>query len=193
MFGQKIMKTALFVIALAASSVVAADTNVQPKVIFRIATTRDAFGTNAAPLHLVYTFLNVGPVPFSVSPNRIENQHTVKFIVKRSRAEFPQGIPEEISSYIADYLHLDKAEVVTVAPGDCYVYKDSYFQDFRTLLDLVSREERHDAHRGSYYIKAYFDGRYWPIPEDAEPKGAPLFRGRLESNTIEISVDQTKE
>ena len=48
------MKHIAIFIALAASCALAAETNVQPQVIFRIATARSIFGTNGAPLHLIF-------------------------------------------------------------------------------------------------------------------------------------------
>jgi hypothetical protein len=122
------MKQFIMLIALAASCALAGETNVAPKVIFRVATARATFATDDAPLHLVFTFLNIGTQAFVLCPNRIENQNTIKFMVKRSPSDFPTNSLdwESIPSAIADYYHGDKEEYVTVAPGDCYVLKDSY-------------------------------------------------------------------
>ena len=83
------MKYIILGIVLAASGVLAAETNLEPQVIFRVAAARSTFGTNDDPLHLVFTFLNVGNKSFILCPNRIENQNTIKFMVRKSSSDFP--------------------------------------------------------------------------------------------------------
>ena len=83
---------------------------------------------------------------------------------------------------------------MTVEPGECYVLKDDYFagkdHDFKTLLDFGGRDERHDAHRGTYYVKAFFNGQECPVFRAPEQVKAGFLRSRLESNVIEISVHE---
>ena len=175
-----------------------AEAIVQPKVIFRVAAARSTFGTGDAPLYLIFTFLNVGTQPFTLCPNRIENQNTIKFIVSKTPSNFPSNTLkwEDIPSAIADYYHDDKEEYVTVAPNECYVLKDSYFAgkdiNFKALLDFVGSNEGHDAHRGTYYIKAYFNGKKCGFSAPEQIKSS-LLHSRLESNVIEISVQEQKD
>lgn len=151
---------------------------------------RDTFATATEPVTFYLTLRNTGREPFVLCPNRIESQNTVRYAVVRNKNAFPMATEwGSIPVAIADHLHRDAEEYVTVAPGGSFRWTDGYYTE-ANVLNLVAGVNGKDGVAGRYFVRAYFDGAECPVRNASPEIMKLLLKARLVSNPVTIRLQQ---